>query len=142
MVDMLHEIDGVVCPTPRVRSYAYPVGGRRHRQRTIPQQAHCSSADLAAVILDEAEVAVVPGGGLWAERGYFASSYALGDDDSSKSSASRPSSASSASRPARRRLHSTTYRFGTVGTSESQGIKVKGLKKHALSRRGYRQPRL
>lgn len=39
-----------------------------------------SSADLAAVILEEAEVAVVPGEA-FGPSGYLRLSYALGDDD-------------------------------------------------------------
>jgi aspartate/methionine/tyrosine aminotransferase len=39
-----------------------------------------SSADLAALILDEAEVAVVPGEA-FGTPGYARLSYALGDDD-------------------------------------------------------------
>ena len=79
MVDMLREIDGVVCPTPTGAFYAYPsvegVIGRTIRGRHIG-----SSADLAAVILDEAEVAVVPGEA-FGPSGYVRLSYALGDDD-------------------------------------------------------------
>ena len=79
MVDMLREIDGVVCPTPKGAFYAYPsvegVIGRTIRGRLIG-----TSADLAAVILDEAEVAVVPGEA-FGPSGYLRLSYALGDDD-------------------------------------------------------------
>lgn len=79
MVDMLREIDGVVCPTPKGAFYAYPsvegIIGRTIRGKEIT-----SSADLAAVILDEAEVAVVPGEA-FGPSGFVRLSYALGDED-------------------------------------------------------------
>jgi len=79
MIDMLREIDGIVCPTPKGAFYAYPsvegVIGRTIRGRLIE-----TSADLAAVILDEAEVAVVPGEA-FGPSGFLRLSYALGDDD-------------------------------------------------------------
>ncbi|WP_084074177.1 pyridoxal phosphate-dependent aminotransferase [Demequina sp. NBRC 110052] len=79
MVSMLREIDGVVCPTPRGAFYAYPsvegLIGHTIRGREIS-----SSADLASVILDEAEVAVVPGEA-FGPSGFMRLSYALGDDD-------------------------------------------------------------
>jgi aspartate/methionine/tyrosine aminotransferase len=79
MVEMLSAIDGVVCPTPTGAFYAYPsvegVLGKTIRGRT-PQ----TSAELAALILDEAEVAVVPGEA-FGPSGYIRLSYALGDAD-------------------------------------------------------------
>ncbi|HYO38131.1 MAG TPA: pyridoxal phosphate-dependent aminotransferase [Nocardioidaceae bacterium] len=79
MVRMLNEIPGVECPEPTGAFYAYPsvkgVLGRAVGDRT-PQ----TSAELAEVILDEAEVAVVPGEAFGAP-GYLRLSYALGDDD-------------------------------------------------------------
>jgi aspartate/methionine/tyrosine aminotransferase len=76
---MLSEIDGVTCVQPRGAFYAFPsvqgLLGRELRGRT-PQ----TSLDLAAVALEEAEVAVVPGEAFGAP-GYFRLSYALGDDD-------------------------------------------------------------
>lgn len=79
MVEMLREIDGVVCPTPQGAFYAYPsvegLIGKTIRGRVIG-----SSADLAAVILEEAEVAVVPGEA-FGPSGFLRLSYALGDDD-------------------------------------------------------------
>jgi aspartate aminotransferase len=79
IVSMLNEIEGVVCPTPRGAFYAYPsvkgLLGREHGGRAIE-----SSADLAEYILDEAEVAVVPGEA-FGSPGYLRLSYALGDDD-------------------------------------------------------------
>jgi aspartate/methionine/tyrosine aminotransferase len=79
MVGMLNDIDGVFCPMPEGAFYAYPsvkgVLGRTIRGRT-PQ----TSAELAALILDEVEVAVVPGEA-FGPSGYLRLSYALGDDD-------------------------------------------------------------
>lgn len=79
MVEMLSAIDGVVCPTPQGAFYAYPsvegVLGRTIRGRT-PR----TSAELAALILEEAEVAVVPGEA-FGPSGYLRLSYALSDED-------------------------------------------------------------
>jgi len=79
MVRMLREIDGVEVPTPRGAFYAYPnvegLLGRDIRGRT-PR----TSAELAAIILDEVEVAVVPGEA-FGPSGYLRLSYALGMDD-------------------------------------------------------------
>ena len=79
MVGMLNAIPGVVCPTPEGAFYAYPsvkgVLGRTIRGRT-PQ----TSAELAELILEQAEVAVVPGEA-FGPSGYVRLSYALGDDD-------------------------------------------------------------
>jgi aspartate aminotransferase len=79
MVRMLNEIPGVVCPEPLGAFYAYPsvkaLLGKAIRGRR-PQ----SSAELAELILEEAEVALVPGEA-FGTPGYFRLSYALGDDD-------------------------------------------------------------
>ncbi|HET8663780.1 MAG TPA: pyridoxal phosphate-dependent aminotransferase [Nocardioides sp.] len=79
IVSMLSEIDGVVCPMPQGAFYAYPsvkgLLGRDYDGRTIE-----SSADLAEYILEQAEVAVVPGEA-FGSPGYLRLSYALGDDD-------------------------------------------------------------
>jgi aspartate/methionine/tyrosine aminotransferase len=79
IVGMLNEIDGVVCPMPGGAFYAYPsvkgLLGREHGGRMIT-----TSTELAEYILDEAEVAVVPGEA-FGSPGYLRLSYALGDDD-------------------------------------------------------------
>ncbi len=79
IVEMLGAIDGVVCPTPQGAFYVYPsvrgVLGRSVRGRTPT-----TSAELAEIILDEVEVAVVPGEA-FGPSGYLRLSYALGDDD-------------------------------------------------------------
>ncbi len=83
IVEMLNAIDGVVCPTPHGAFYAYPsvkgLLGRDYPSATGPRHVE-SSADLAEYILDEAEVAVVPGEA-FGSPGYLRLSYALGDDD-------------------------------------------------------------
>ncbi|OON78455.1 pyridoxal phosphate-dependent aminotransferase [Streptomyces tsukubensis] len=79
IVRMLSEIDGVVCPVPEGAFYVYPsvkgLLGKEIRGRR-PQ----SSVELAALILDEVEVAVVPGEA-FGTPGYLRLSYALGDED-------------------------------------------------------------
>ncbi len=79
MVSMLNEIPGVECPEPTGAFYAYPsvkgVLGREIAGRTVQ-----TSTELAELILDEVEVAVVPGEAFGAP-GYLRLSYALGDDD-------------------------------------------------------------
>jgi aspartate aminotransferase len=79
IVGMLNDIPGVVCPMPKGAFYVYPsvegVLGRTIRGRTPT-----TSAELAALILDEVEVAVVPGEA-FGPSGYLRLSYALGDAD-------------------------------------------------------------
>ncbi|WP_160049967.1 pyridoxal phosphate-dependent aminotransferase [Nocardiopsis sp. FR4] len=79
IVRMLNEIDGVVCPEPQGAFYAYPsvkgVLGKEIRGRT-PR----TSTELAELILEESEVAVVPGEA-FGTPGYLRLSYALSDED-------------------------------------------------------------
>ena len=79
MVRMLQEIPGVECPEPKGAFYCFPcvedVLGKSIRGRTPS-----TTAELAELVLEEAEVAVVPGEAFGAP-GYFRLSYALGDDD-------------------------------------------------------------
>ena len=79
MVEMLSAIDGVVCPTPKGAFYAYP-SVRGVLGRTIRGVTPTTSAELAALILDQVEVAVVPGEA-FGPSGYLRLSYALGDED-------------------------------------------------------------
>ena len=79
MARMLNEIPGVVCPEPQGAFYCYPsVKGVLGKK--IAGRRPASSAELAALILDEAEVAVVPGEA-FGTPGYFRLSCALGDAD-------------------------------------------------------------
>ncbi|GJF29256.1 aminotransferase [Kitasatospora sp. NE20-6] len=79
IVAMLNAIDGVVCPEPEGAFYVYPsVKGLLGRE--IRGSRPGTSAELAALILDEAEVAVVPGEA-FGTPGYLRLSYALGDAD-------------------------------------------------------------
>jgi aspartate aminotransferase len=79
IVRMLNEIPGVECPEPMGAFYAYPsVKGVLGRE--IAGRTPTTSAELAEIILDEVEVAVVPGEAFGAP-GYLRMSYALGDDD-------------------------------------------------------------
>ncbi|HEU0088487.1 MAG TPA: pyridoxal phosphate-dependent aminotransferase [Pseudonocardiaceae bacterium] len=79
MVELLSGIDGVICPVPQGAFYAYPsvrgLLGRSLRGATVR-----TSAELAAAVLEHAEVAVVPGEA-FGTPGYFRLSYALGDED-------------------------------------------------------------
>ena len=60
MVDALNAIPGITCPTPAGAFYAFPnvsgVLGKRHANGTIT-----TSGELAAYLLQEAQVACVPG---------------------------------------------------------------------------------
>jgi aspartate/methionine/tyrosine aminotransferase len=79
MTRMLNEIPGVLCPEPQGAFYCYPsVKGLLGRE--IAGHRPQTSADLAGLILDEAEVAVVPGEA-FGTPGYFRLSCALGDAD-------------------------------------------------------------
>ena len=76
---MLSAIDGVVCPTPKGAFHAYP-SVQGVLGKTIRGVTPTTSAELAALILDEVEVAVVPGEA-FGPSGYLRLSYALGDAD-------------------------------------------------------------
>jgi aspartate/methionine/tyrosine aminotransferase len=77
--ELLNEIPGVRCPEPEGAFYAFPslrdVIGKEIRGRRPS-----SSAELAGLLLEEAEVAIVPGEAFGAP-GYARLSYALSDDD-------------------------------------------------------------
>ncbi|GAA5227863.1 pyridoxal phosphate-dependent aminotransferase [Paeniglutamicibacter antarcticus] len=79
MVSALNAIDGVNCPVPEGAFYAYSdVRGLLGREirGVVPR----TSAELAALILEQVEVAVVPGEA-FGPSGFIRMSYALGDDD-------------------------------------------------------------
>ncbi|MGH3611920.1 MAG: pyridoxal phosphate-dependent aminotransferase [Pseudonocardia sp.] len=79
IVELLTAVPGVRCPTPRGAFYVYPsvqaLLGREIRG-TRPRD----SMALAALVLEHAEVAVVPGEA-FGTPGFFRLSYALGDED-------------------------------------------------------------
>ncbi|MCW0215781.1 MAG: pyridoxal phosphate-dependent aminotransferase [Pseudonocardia sp.] len=79
IVELLSAIPGVECPTPKGAFYAYPdvhgLFGKEIRGQKIE-----TSLDLAAAVLEHAEVAVVPGEA-FGTPGFFRLSYALGDED-------------------------------------------------------------
>ncbi len=79
MSQMLNEIPGVTCPEPKGAFYCYPsvkelIGSQIRGTRVE------SSVGLAELILEQAEVAVVPGEA-FGTPGYFRLSCALGDGD-------------------------------------------------------------
>ena len=79
MSSMLNDIPGVVCPVPEGAFYCYPsVQGVLGRE--IAGSSPATSAELAEVILEQADVAVVPGEA-FGTPGYFRLSCALGDED-------------------------------------------------------------
>ncbi|MFD9129426.1 pyridoxal phosphate-dependent aminotransferase [Kitasatospora sp. NPDC059571] len=79
IVKMLNEIDGVLCPEPEGAFYVYP-SVKALLGKEIRGRRPATSSELAALILDEAEVAVVPGEA-FGTPGYLRLSYALGDND-------------------------------------------------------------
>jgi aspartate/methionine/tyrosine aminotransferase len=79
IVRMLNDIPGVVCPEPFGAFYAYP-SVRDLLGKQLRGRRPTSSADLAELVLAEAEVAVVPGEA-FGTPGYLRFSYALADDD-------------------------------------------------------------
>jgi len=79
IVKMLREIPGVACPEPQGAFYVYPsVAGLLGRE--LRGRRPATSAELCTLILEEAEVAMVPGEA-FGTPGYVRLSYALGDDD-------------------------------------------------------------
>lgn len=79
MVEMLREIPGIECPMPEGAFYVYP-SVQALIGKSFGGQRVSSSAELATLVLEQAEVAVVPGEA-FGTPGYFRLSYALGDDD-------------------------------------------------------------
>jgi aspartate aminotransferase len=77
MTAMLNEIPGVICPLPDGAFYCYPsVKGVLGRE--IAGRRPATTTELAELILEEADVAVVPGEA-FGTPGYFRLSCALGD---------------------------------------------------------------
>ena len=79
IVKLLNEIPGVSCPNPTGAFYVYPsVKGVLGKE--IRGKRPKTSAELATLILEEVEVAAVPGEA-FGPTGYLRFSYALGDED-------------------------------------------------------------
>jgi aspartate aminotransferase len=79
MTAMLNEVPGVVCPLPEGAFYCYPsVKGLLGRE--LAGRRPATSSELAELLLDQADVAVVPGEA-FGTNGYFRLSCALGDAD-------------------------------------------------------------
>ena len=79
IVKLLNEIPGVTCPTPTGAFYVYP-SVKALLGKEIRGKRPKTSAELATLILEEAEVAAVPGEA-FGPSGYLRFSYALGDED-------------------------------------------------------------
>ena len=79
IVARLNEIPGFVCPEPQGAFYAY-VSVKDVLKREIAGVRPATSVELAEVLLDEAEVAVVPGEA-FGTSGYLRLSYALAEAD-------------------------------------------------------------
>jgi aspartate aminotransferase len=79
IVSMLREIPGVACPEPQGAFYVYP-SVKGLLGRSIGGRVAHDSVELAEIVLEQAEVAVVPGEA-FGTPGYLRLSYALGDDD-------------------------------------------------------------
>jgi aspartate aminotransferase len=77
IVAELNTIDGLVCPMPEGAFYVYP-DVRGLLGRSYGGVTPTTSLELADLILDQAEVAVVPGEA-FGPSGYLRLSYALGD---------------------------------------------------------------
>ena len=79
MTEMLRSIEGVDLLTPQGAFYAFPdLTGFLGRE--IAGRVATTTSELAAIILDEAKVAIVPGEA-FGSPGYARLSFALGDDD-------------------------------------------------------------
>ncbi|WP_243790154.1 pyridoxal phosphate-dependent aminotransferase [Saccharopolyspora gloriosae] len=79
IVELLSAIPGVSCPEPEGAFYAYPsVKGLLGKE--IRGVRPSTSVELAELVLEQAEVAVVPGEA-FGTPGFFRLSYALGDED-------------------------------------------------------------
>jgi aspartate/methionine/tyrosine aminotransferase len=79
IVGLLNEIPGFQCPMPTGAFYVYP-SVKGALGKTIRGKTANTSAELATIILDEVEVAAVPGEA-FGPSGYLRFSYALGDED-------------------------------------------------------------
>jgi aspartate/methionine/tyrosine aminotransferase len=79
IVGLINEIPGFKCPTPTGAFYVYP-SVKGVLGTTIRGKTPKTSAELATLILEEAEVAAVPGEA-FGPSGYLRFSYATSDED-------------------------------------------------------------
>ena len=79
IVDLLNEVPGFQCPTPQGAFYVYP-SVKGALGKSIRGKVANTSAELATIILDEVEVAAVPGEA-FGPSGYLRFSYATSDED-------------------------------------------------------------
>jgi aspartate/methionine/tyrosine aminotransferase len=79
IVDLLNEVPGFQCPTPQGAFYVYP-SVKGALGKSIRGNVANTSAELATIILDEVEVAAVPGEA-FGPSGYLRFSYATSDQD-------------------------------------------------------------
>jgi aspartate/methionine/tyrosine aminotransferase len=79
IVDLLNEVPGFECPTPQGAFYVYP-SVKGALGKSIRGKVANTSAELATIILDEVEVAAVPGEA-FGPSGYLRFSYATSDED-------------------------------------------------------------
>ena len=79
IVSLINEIPGFQCPTPTGAFYVYP-SVKGVLGTTIRGKTPKTSAELATLILEEAEVAAVPGEA-FGPSGYLRFSYATSDED-------------------------------------------------------------
>ena len=79
IVSLLNDVPGFECPTPQGAFYVYP-SVKGALGKTIRGKVANTSAELATIILDEVEVAAVPGEA-FGPSGYLRFSYATSDED-------------------------------------------------------------
>ncbi len=79
IVGLLNEVPGFECPMPQGAFYVYP-SVKGVLGKTIRGKVANTSAELATIILDEVEVAAVPGEA-FGPSGYLRFSYATSDED-------------------------------------------------------------
>ena len=79
IVGLLNDVPGFSCPTPQGAFYVYP-SVKGALGKTIRGKVANTSAELATIILEEVEVAAVPGEA-FGPSGYLRFSYATSDED-------------------------------------------------------------
>ena len=79
IVGLLNEVPGFDCPTPQGAFYVYP-SVKGALGKSIRGKVANTSAELATIILEEVEVAAVPGEA-FGPSGYLRFSYATSDED-------------------------------------------------------------